>query len=488
MIDSGFFSEVGQICRRAWRLATFRSPDTDSESQSPLAVLTVIGLAIAASALTDAVTAGEGSTLNTYGITANLAKWATLAALVILFYARTHSAPISRALADVGAISVYYSLLQITANRGLVALLRSAGTPPFEIWMVEAVYGVLILLIALAAIWHAGRHVGPARAHISGLSLATAALLPTLLFSQQTVFRGADLYSRGLDAWSMTDVRSPERASDANLSQSDGTDVADGISYDYEKVLYDQPALVAHALSTIPRSEGGSGKFYFVAAATDASQEVFRREALGAEAAFSKQFDVGTSSLVLINHRDTAHQFPLASMTNLEHAIKEIGSRMNVENDVLALFITAHGSKELISVNFPGLAMNQMTPDRLAGLLDRAGIKNRVLIISSCYSGSFIPKLAGRSTLIMTAASSETTSFGCSNEREWTYFGDAFFNHALKETSSLIEAFSKAKSLIETWENEQSLPASDPQISAGELIVQKLAAMRASSAPVAKTQ
>ena len=107
-------------------------------------------------------------------------------------------------------------------------------------------------------------------------------------------------------------------------------------------------------------------------------------------------------------------------------------------------------------------------------MLDTSGIKNRVLIISACYSGSFVEELASDNTLIMTAASDNRTSFGCSNEREWTFFGDALFNHALRETYSFESAFAKARETVSQWEREQGITPSDPQISAGSAIHAKL--------------
>lgn len=70
----------------------------------------------------------------------------------------------------------------------------------------------------------------------------------------------------------------------------------------------------------------------------------------------------------------------------------------------------------------------------------------------------------------MTAASADKTSFGCSNEREWTYFGDALFNHALRKTRSLPQAFDEARDLIKEWETKEGITPSEPQISMGASI------------------
>jgi hypothetical protein len=88
-----------------------------------------------------------------------------------------------------------------------------------------------------------------------------------------------------------------------------------------------------------------------------------------------------------------------------------------------------------------------------------------------------IPGLEGPDTLILTAAHAEKTSFGCSNDRDWTYFGDAFFNHALRETRSFTQAFDRAKALIAEWEKKEGYPPSEPQISAGGAITPKLDAI-----------
>ena len=58
-------------------------------------------------------------------------------------------------------------------------------------------------------------------------------------------------------------------------------------------------------------------------------------------------------------------------------------------------------------------------------ILDESHIRWRVIIVSACYSGIFIPVLKNDSTLIMTAADSRHSSFGCDDTRDLTYFGEA---------------------------------------------------------------
>jgi hypothetical protein len=110
-------------------------------------------------------------------------------------------------------------------------------------------------------------------------------------------------------------------------------------------------------------------------------------------------------------------------------------------------------------------------------MLDRSGIKNRVIVISACHSGSFIPALAGPTSLVIAAARADRTSFGCEDRREWTYFGDAFFNRALREERSFERAFDRARLTIRTWERKERLVRSLPQIAGGEALRPRLDAL-----------
>ena len=85
----------------------------------------------------------------------------------------------------------------------------------------------------------------------------------------------------------------------------------------------------------------------------------------------------------------------------------------------------------------------------------------------------FVKPLAS-STIVITAADDKSTSFGCSNEREWTYFGDAFFSRNLRPDVSIEEAFREAKVTIGQWEAAEGLTPSNPQGHFGPALMAKL--------------
>ena len=87
----------------------------------------------------------------------------------------------------------------------------------------------------------------------------------------------------------------------------------------------------------------------------------------------------------------------------------------------------------------------------------------------------FVKPLANDNTIVLTAADDKSTSFGCSHERDWTYFGDALFNQHLQPGVTLEEAFLNAKATIGQWEARDGLTPSNPQGHFGPALVVKLA-------------
>ena len=63
--------------------------------------------------------------------------------------------------------------------------------------------------------------------------------------------------------------------------------------------------------------------------------------------------------------------------------------------------------------------------------------------------------------MIVTAAAADRTSFGCAAENDWTFFGDAMINHALRKPQPLGAAFAEARALVADWETRS--PGADPR-------------------------
>src|SRR5262249_46090285 len=131
--------------------------------------------------------------------------------------------------------------------------------------------------------------------------------------------------------------------------------------------------------------------------------------------------------------------------------------------------VTSHGASGYgIAIHDRDRMEYMLTPAALRTALDKSGIKKRVLILAACYSGQFLPAFANDpNTVLLTAAAADRTSFGCRAENDWTFFGDAMFNQALREGGGLVPAFQKAKKLITEWESRDNLTPSNPQLYVG---------------------
>jgi len=248
--------------------------------------------------------------------------------------------------------------------------------------------------------------------------------------------------------------------------------IAAGQSTEAQATLNRQPHLLERALAELKPSEQGRAHLYFVGFAGYGAEAVFKREVLAVRRLFDERFHTKGRSLGLINHRTTADEVPLASVTNLESVLQHLGRFMDVDRDTLFLFLTSHGQEGVLTVHMPGFLLRQLRPVDLKKMLDRSGIRKRVVVVSSCHSGSFIPMLADARTLVIAAARADRSSFGCEDRREWTYFGDAYFNRALRQEISFRRAFARAKQLIAGWEVENRLIPSLPQIAGGEALAE----------------
>lgn len=79
----------------------------------------------------------------------------------------------------------------------------------------------------------------------------------------------------------------------------------------------------------------------------------------------------------------------------------------------------------------------------------------------------------------MTAASAERTSFGCQADNDWTFFGDALVNNALRKPQPLVAAAAEASRIIAQWESKNGLEQSQPQVVIGDAVGQWLPALEA---------
>lgn len=253
----------------------------------------------------------------------------------------------------------------------------------------------------------------------------------------------------------------------------DQTD-ADDTAAEVEPLLYDQSARIAAAVDRVIPNGGSGPSVFYVGFAGDGDQAVFKREALFAQTVLADHFGSGQRSVELINDVDDRDSFPIATVSGLTQTLRLLSAHMNTDEDVLVLMLTSHGTREGLEVSNGSVPLLQLGPADLRQALDESGIKWRVIIVSACYSGIFVEPLKTDGTLIATASDGGHTSFGCADDRDLTYFGEAFLKNSVPTTTSLEAAFKKAVELIQRREGAEHLEHSNPQLYIGPAMRQKL--------------
>ena len=205
----------------------------------------------------------------------------------------------------------------------------------------------------------------------------------------------------------------------------------------------------------------GNRKVSVVSFGLFGDQGVFRREATGAAQVVAGRFGSGP-----INVQYNSKKGGSATIETLAMSLQAAANGMDAENDVLFLILTSHGSPAGLAVK-AGRLTQTLTPSKLADMLAWTGVRHKVVVISACYSGVFIPRLANPNMLVITAADADHQSFGCRDKARWTYFGDAFFNVALRQAKSLKDAFVVARALVQKRELHEHIEPSNPLMAGG---------------------
>ena len=216
------------------------------------------------------------------------------------------------------------------------------------------------------------------------------------------------------------------------------------------------------ALDALPASTPAV-ELYSLTLAGDGKQSVFLREADYVSKLLRERFGA-RGNVTLSNHRDHLADRPLATRESLTRAVQTLAERSGPE-DLVFLYLTSHGSRDHeLHIDQPRLQLADLPATELAALLQPLRDRYKVVVISACYSGGFIPPLKDDKTLVMTAARADRVSFGCSEENDFTYFGRALFAEALNETDDLARAFELAKTRVAEREQADDFEPSEPQL------------------------
>jgi hypothetical protein len=428
------------------RLALFLPVPAERIQATGLMLVALFATTVLLHFIRDFAAVGTGGTLMLFGLTGVLFYVPILlaAAVAIAWMAgRPHEAlrlATAFAALSLPIIAVELSVL-LLAVQSLMKLAPSSRVT-WILWQ-WAVPGWLALASAVAAL----RLVGPMRGRAGAAALAVSLVVA---LSLALVYRERTLWAKPYDE-NATDVQRQFMAAAT------------------EDAIYQQPRLLARTLDAIEPGRDGRIDLYYVGMGGYARQDVFMREVKAVEKMMQEQFGAGGRTASLLNNPKTVMEMPIASATSLKSVLKRMGAVMNRDEDILFLFMTSHGGKDhKFTLEFWPLRFNDLTPEVVRAALDDAGIQWRVIVVSACYAGGFINALRDERSIVVAAAGPDRKSFGCSNEAEWTYFGKAFFDEALRAEPRITAAFKSARAAVAAREKKERVEEqSDPQMHAG---------------------
>lgn len=370
---------------------------------------------------------------------------------------------------SMGAFLSYHAWLrQLTASSRLM-----------EVWHAAIALWILIALSRIVRALYGGSRV--AALALAGAYVVLAVALPAAA-PQGSLYVGATsirpVYASQPDAAGSAAPGATPPAAPAGDKDGDYRDDDEGAAaqspddaLDVESTYYRQPELVRKSLAGIRRHRPGETGLYFVGFAGDGSEHEFFNEVRYARKLLDRRFNTAGRSVMLVNSYDTVNALPLANTHNMQAVLQGLAQRMDKEHDVLFLFLSSHGAQDhWLEVNLEPLDMDDLKAETLKALLDSSGIRNRVIVVSACYSGGFLDVLKDDNTLIVTASSRDHVAYGCGDATEYTYFGQAYFVYALTRANSFIDAFDEARARIAAREKSEEVDPSDPQISVGHNI------------------
>lgn len=444
------------------RLLCFRGEVATRMASDParIAALFLVDVALISIEIPFARSRVEPLDLSTYAMTVSALVALPLVLVVACVLVRPR-----RAEAPARLLALVYSMLP------LLLLVHTA----VRVELVGAVTPVEVLLGTwlAAALVVAQRHVFPRASWLrrSMVALPVVALLGTagpLGARADELLASAD---PSFDPWA-----SSTRPTDADRVMAGFRDSA----YARNSQAIEEVVSLVHGEDALKPGTPGLEEMYFLGFAGWGRQDVFLNEVTSVRHRFDDRFGTEGRSLALINAPDGGVHAPATEAT-LRHALAAFGSRMNVDEDVLVLYLTSHGGRSGLSIARSGppldvVPWSTLSPAAVRAALDEAHVVWRVVIVAGCETGVFLDALQDDHTVVATAAARDRVSYGCGTGRAATEYGARFLSATSGREATLLGALEQSQD-VSSDEIRRALVPSLPRLSIGRAIEAKLARM-----------
>lgn len=239
----------------------------------------------------------------------------------------------------------------------------------------------------------------------------------------------------------------------------------DAISPASEAVLAAQDFMMDRALDQLEDERPGVTDLYFVGYAPDARRPGFMADVDAAQHAMDERWHTGGRSVVLLNSPLTVAERPFATITHLRQVLLEIGDIIDADDDIVMLYLTGGSGADhtLTGVN-PPLELVSLSPQGLRQLLDAAGIRWRIIVVSTCHAGAWIDSLKDDDTAVIASSAADVRGNDCAGGLAPSSFGQAFFTNAMRRSDDVTQAFEAARKSLADRHVAQPVMAIGPAI------------------------
>lgn len=170
----------------------------------------------------------------------------------------------------------------------------------------------------------------------------------------------------------------------------------------------------------------------------------------------------------------------VAEPVTVRSAIEGVSRVAETNTSGCLLYFTSHGSPEGIVFGPRGI----LEPALMARMLRQwCDGRPTVVVISACFSGTFMGALQAPNRMILTAARRDRTSFGCGANETYPWF-DGCVIDSLPAATDFLDLAAKTKACVTTKETEADVgPPSEPQLFVGAEMQMRLPTLRFSRPP-----
>ena len=211
-------------------------------------------------------------------------------------------------------------------------------------------------------------------------------------------------------------------------------------------------------------------KHVFLGSAQHSQSLVFQRDILLMQQSL-QAFQASTVSILLSNQLETQQlRYPFATVPNLDRVFKQLSAWSHAHPMQLTIFISTHGLPDVLSVNIANQYFPPLRTAPLKAWLDQLHPRTRVtLLLSACYSGSFVDALQGPNRMVLSASAADRNSFGCRYNEKNTWFIGQLLGPRFAPQSTWDDVFTAMRTGVEQQElAERMSPPSNPQIRSAE--------------------